>query len=109
MTSEAAIKYIQKWYQPTTELKEREKAIQALSVIIKAIDEVRQYRKIGTVEECRGALEKQHIKGVEFIHMLGDTIAMYKCPVCEKVYRMDYRDLDAFYCSKCGQKLQIKI
>ena len=56
MTENEAILYIKKWYQPTTEPKEREKAIKALSIILKSIEEIQQYREIGTVEECREAV-----------------------------------------------------
>lgn len=56
MTENEAILYIKKWYQPTTEPKEREKAIKALSIILKSIEEIQQYREIGTVEECREAM-----------------------------------------------------
>ena len=58
MTENEDILYIKKWYQPTTEPKEREKAIKALSIILKSIEEIQQYREIGTVEECREAVEK---------------------------------------------------
>lgn len=58
MTENEAILYIKKWYQPTTEPKEREKAIKALSIILKSIEEIQRYREIGTVEECREAVEK---------------------------------------------------
>lgn len=34
---------------------------EALDVAIKALEEVQQYRQIGTVEECREAVEKQPI------------------------------------------------
>lgn len=33
--------------------------IEALTVAIKVLEEVHQYRQIGTVEECRAAVEKQ--------------------------------------------------
>lgn len=58
MTENEAILYIKKWHQPTTEPKEREKSIEALSIILKTIEEIQQYREIGTVEECREAVEK---------------------------------------------------
>ena len=61
MTENEALKYIEKWYQPTTEPKEREKAIKALSVIIKSINEVQQYREIGTVEECRKSVKEEDV------------------------------------------------
>lgn len=59
MTENEAILYIEKWYQPTTEPKEREKSIEALSVVLKCIEEIRKYREIGTVEECRKSVKEE--------------------------------------------------
>lgn len=41
---------------------ERKNEIQGYEMAIKALEEVQQYRQIGTVEECREAVEK--LKGV---------------------------------------------
>ena len=38
---------------------DRKKEIQVYEMAIKALEEVQQYRQIGTVEECREAVEKQ--------------------------------------------------
>lgn len=38
---------------------ERKNEIQGYEMAIKALEEVQQYRQIGTVEECREAVEKQ--------------------------------------------------
>lgn len=35
--------------------------MKAMEVAIKALEEVQQYRQIGTVEECRAAVEKQNV------------------------------------------------
>ena len=59
MTENEAILYIEKWYQPTTEPKEREKSLEALSVVLKCIEEIQQYRKIGTVEECKKTVKEE--------------------------------------------------
>ena len=40
---------------------ERKNEIQGYEMAIKALEEVQQYRKIGTVEECREAVEKQNV------------------------------------------------
>ena len=49
------------------------------AVAIKALEEIQQYRKIGSVEECRKAVEKQKAKKPEVIDQDFDY---YKCPVC---------------------------
>lgn len=38
---------------------ERKNEIQGYEMAIKALEEVQQYRQIGTPEECRAAMEKQ--------------------------------------------------
>ena len=63
MTENEAILYIKKWYQPTTESKEREKSIEALSVVLKCVEEIQKYREIGTVGECREAMSRYRERG----------------------------------------------
>ena len=59
---------------------------------IKALEEICQYREIGTPEECRAAVEKQKAKSRIIIE------GKYFCPVCKNL--MPY----AGYCG-CGQRL----
>lgn len=42
-----------------TENLERKREVQGYETAIKALEEIQQYRAIGTVEECRTAIEKQ--------------------------------------------------
>ena len=97
MTENEAILYIEKWYQPTTEPKEREKSIEALSVVLKCIEEIRKYREIGTVEECREGVEKQKPKKI--IRIAGRY--PYKCPTCNGKLEIGYK-----HCVVCGQLLR---
>lgn len=79
------------------------KEIQACEVAVKALEEVQQYRVIGTVEECRAAMEKQvAMKPLMGTNMM--TKKKYKvCPKCgENLIDTDYQ---YFYCDMCGQKL----
>lgn len=64
----------------------------AYAMAINALEEVQQYRQIGTVEECRAAMEKQTAIPREIIE------GKYFCPKCHNLapYPM--------YCG-CGQKL----
>lgn len=64
----------------------------ATRVAIQALEEVQQYRTIGTPEECRAAVEKQTAISREIIE------GKYFCPKCHNLapYPM--------YCG-CGQKL----
>ena len=109
MTENEAILYIKKWYQPTTEPKEREKAIKALSIILKSIEEIQQYREIGTVEECREAVEKQKPKKPRLNYkpkFFGK--ATYTCPRCGNCCLEEFANERQRnnYCWDCGQKLE---
>lgn len=65
-------------------------------------EELEQYRAIGTVEECRGAVEKQKAKkSIDYDEDLG----YFKCPSCGCVIMAD-EFLDHKYCLNCGQKLE---
>lgn len=74
------------------------------NTIIKALEELKQYRAIGTLEECRTAVEKQKSMPVADKYMLspiGGKIG--KCPICLKSTLMEG---DNPYCPNCGQKLK---
>lgn len=80
---------------------------EAKSMAIKALEEIQQYHAIGTVEECRAAVEKQKVKRPDYEgdgyadgHLVYDT---WICPNCSKHYEVDYDNYD--YCPDCGQKL----
>lgn len=69
------------------------------NTIIKALEELKQYRTIGTVEECRAAVEKQTgIKPEEMLGIFNNT--EYECKNCGS--NVNYADE---YCRWCGQKL----
>ncbi len=88
--------------------------IEALTVAIKVLEEVQQYRQIGTVEECREAVEKQTAKKPEFVDTrfmnngkhISDGCQLqkcYKCPNCNQ-HIFHVWD-DELYCKYCGQLL----
>lgn len=62
------------------------------NTILAMVEEVQQYREIGTLEECRAAMEKQTAISREIIE------GKYFCPKCHNL--MPYPG----YCG-CGQKL----
>ena len=61
------------------------------------LEELKMYRGIGTVEECREAVEKQKAK--ETIRIAGRY--PYKCPTCNGKLEIGYR-----HCIICGQLLR---
>ena len=62
---------------------------------IKALEEVQQYRAIGTPEECRAAVEKMKPKKTAI-----EAIKVHICPVCGFCGIYDY-------CGNCGQRVQM--
>ena len=79
----------------------------AIEEAIKAIKEVQKYREIGTVEECREAVEKKNAKKCVIDSCPDHT--HYKCPSCGKIQKTKYGN-STFgcilnNCSNCGQSL----
>jgi hypothetical protein len=80
-----------------------------MEMAIKALEEVQKYRAIGTLEECRAAVEKQTAKKVISFEYHNGTIN-YGCPVCKwKIISKINGEwcVGTFneYCDRCGQKL----
>lgn len=60
---------------------------QAKDAALSALEEIQQYRAIGTVEECRAAMEKQRAKKPgKRADRYTDLIQHYSCPVCGKYF-----------------------
>lgn len=73
---------------------------EAREAAIQALNEVEEYRAIGTPEECRAAMEKQTAKLVIDNTPTEDSV-WYQCPTCKG----DLTTIRGFYCQYCGQKL----
>lgn len=81
----------------------------ALLLSISTLQEIQKYRAIGTVEECREAMERQRAKKpVEY------EDKYYGCPVCDNVllhkwerYPVTFVDKrnGLPYCLSCGQAI----
>ena len=87
---------------------------EAVDTAIQALEEVQQYRQIGTVEECRETVEKQIAKKPEFVDTrfmhngkhISDGCQLqkcYKCPNCNQ-HIFHVWD-DELYCKYCGQHI----
>lgn len=79
----------------------RIKRQESMKMAIQALEEIQQYREIGTVEECREARERQNPEKV--IDICGALGEKYGCPECGS--SLDDTDLFAGNCKWCGQKL----
>ncbi len=83
--------------------------IESCNVAISALKEIQHYREIGTVEECREAVERQKPKKC-IIDSCSDH-AHYKCPSCGQIelsiYKHGFPRLGRItkYCENCGQAL----
>ena len=85
-----------------------QKRAEALDVEIKALEEVQQYRAIGTPEECRAAVEKQKAKKPIMKQYFEDLEDEYLCcPTCGEILtdRIPANNKTFyFHCMNCGQK-----
>ena len=70
------------------------------NTILVMVEELKQYRVIGTPEECRAAVEKQTAKLVIDNTPTEDSV-WYQCPTCKG----DLTTIRGFYCQYCGHKL----
>ena len=80
---------------------------EAIESAITALTEIQRYREIGTVEECKEAIEKQKPK--KCVEDSCPDHTHYKCPSCGKIQKTKYGD-STFgcilnNCSNCGQAL----
>lgn len=101
------------WYEllcvlldkPFTEVEyDKEKNYKELCQRALVSEEVKQYRAIGTPEECRAAMEKQN--PIAAITEKADTgTTKYTCPACGMYMGWSTGLFPARYCWKCGQKL----
>ncbi len=71
-------------------------------------EELEQYRAIGSVEECRTAMERQTAKipdtyGDGYDRDGNIIIDMYDCPNCGKTYEIESDHYK--YCPECGQAI----
>lgn len=74
--------------------------ITAICEAIKALEEIQQYRAIGTIEEFKALKEKSEPKELEE-HNFQDEVHHYLCPSCRSIVSFNQN-----YCDECGQALE---
>ena len=91
----------------------------AIEEAIKALEEIQQYREIGTVEELRKAVEKQKPKAPKDelkinpvidcngAYVDADTTVYLLCPNCGEMVGIN-ENIDKF-CCECGQAIDEKL
>lgn len=77
--------------------------LDCIDYAISALKEVQQYREIGTVEECRKAVEKQKAK-----NPVKDKYHHNCCPNCGWIVSGEggYGEEFCPHCENCGQAIQ---
>lgn len=108
MTENEAIEMLDNIQVDTRDLKHALKCCDLIETAIKALEEVQDYRKIGTVEEVREAVEKTKAKK-PIVHKNTFSNA-YTCPTCNLLFI--HRDETGWFCGKhyifcpdCGKKI----
>lgn len=76
--------------------------IEAMEMAVKALDEIQQYQSVGSVDECKKAIEKQKPKDAMVAKtLMCDSKRGFECPVCGKMLGI-YKN----YCAGCGQHVK---
>ena len=122
MTENEAIKHLQSYaevvgnmikyckdFEPKADITGYLEKKTVFEMAVSALKEVQKYSEIGTVEECREAVEKQKAKKPilinykEYANKIANAEFLedaYFCPNCKTVMR------SGIYCKRCGQAIQ---
>ena len=73
----------------------------AVDEAIQALEEIKQYRAIGTIEEFKALKEKNTPKELAE-HNFQDEVHHYLCPSCRNIVSCTQN-----YCEECGQALEV--
>ncbi len=105
MTEKEAIKEIKRWTGILMNAGSQcvNETAEAQEMAISVLEEIQQYRIIGTVEECREAIEKQKAKKPEYYGDSEDGKIL--CPNCQEDL-WDLKECGFNTCPYCGQRLE---
>lgn len=115
MTEKEAINYYKKAMQiHKDEFGDDQKVVDFYNTTINALQELQQYRAIGTIEECQEAMERRSAKPLHKTEapLIGESIRQiqYRCPQCDTILIAGVLDKPMIpkeirNCPICGQKL----
>lgn len=95
MTENEAIKVIKR----LVGISPSERIVRAVNIATEALEEIQQYRAIGTIEECQDARERQRPKKYKKIHPC-KSVTYYQCPCCNGLLHINEN-----FCGECGQAI----
>lgn len=99
MTEKEAIKLLNESYIVDYEGDTDRHRINLEKFLISTLEEIQQYRGIGTVEECREAVEKQKPKKARFY-----SWSLY-CPDCGQLVGNRIFKWENNFCRNCGRAI----
>ena len=107
MTEQEAIKEVKRWTSILMSAGSKcvSDTAEAQDMAINALEEIQQYRAIGTPEECRAAVEKQKAKKPPVVNRPSIFVKVPVCPNCSTSEHYQPLYGKTKYCSNCGQKL----
>ena len=76
-----------------------EKQHQLFQIAMDSLEEIQQYRAIGTVEECQEAREREMPKKYKKTHPC-KSVTYYQCPCCNGLLHINEN-----FCGECGQAI----
>ena len=84
-----------------------ENIVNSFKLISDALEEVQQYRVIGTQEEFKALKEKNEPKKPIFMRNLSDTVSAWECKKCGVHFKTMHeagilKGTEVNFCSKCG-------
>lgn len=74
-------------------------------VLDNAIQRLAEYENIGTIKECRTAVERMKPTKVTEMFARNDGIMVYRCPICQSYVIYEHEQRHDKYGANCGQRL----
>lgn len=88
-------------FEPKNDNSNYERKMDFLKTVISAMQELMEYKQLGTLEEVREAVEKQKVDKVIESDYMGSSEVWYRCPNCKG----DLTHIRGFFCPYCGKRL----